>query len=86
MKETLFATPTLRLINFSKTIVVDIDSLDQVVRAVILQSNKDKLHPVEYLSRKYYPVEKNTPVHEKELLESSKLAKSGDTTLMGILL
>ena len=68
LKKFFCATPVLRLLNIRKKILVDFDALDQVLKAILLQSNKDKLHPMVYFSKKNFPVDRNYLAHDKELL------------------
>ena len=72
LKEALYSTLILILIDLKKPFVVDADAADQVVGAVVLQAYKDKLHLVAYFSIIYCPEERSCPAHEKELLEIFK--------------
>ena len=68
MQTALCETPVLRVPDFSKLFVVELNALDQAVGAVMLQPYESKLLPVAYFSMKYLTAEKNYPAHEKKLL------------------
>ena len=68
LKEALCSAPDLKVSDFRKPFVVDVSASQQAVGAVLLQSNRDKLHPMAYFSTKHCPVERNYPAYEKELL------------------
>ena len=68
LKTALCVTPVQRLPDFSKPVLVEPDASDQANGVKLLQLYEQKLHLVVYFSKKYLPVERNYPAHEKELL------------------
>ena len=64
----LCSTPVLRLPDFDRLFMLEPDASDVAVGVVLLQEYEDGLHPIAYFSKKYIPVERNYPAHDKELL------------------
>ena len=85
-KEALFVTPVLRLPNFSKPFLVNADASNCIVGAAILQTYKDKPHHVAYFSKNIAQWRGIIQHNRRSYWQSSKLAKSGYTTLIAILL
>ena len=62
----LCSSPVLKLLDFTKPFVVELNALDVALDAVFLQNYEDRLHPVAYFSKKYIDAEKNyAPLYKK---------------------
>lgn len=69
LKEKLISAPVLMAPNPSKPYIMETDSSDFAVGAVLLQMGEDGLkHPIAYESSKLNPAQQNYPAQEKELL------------------
>ena len=59
----------MKIYRLELLIKVEIDLLDFILKACIVQKYKDKIwHPVVYYSRKLIPLELNYNIYNKELL------------------
>ena len=74
LKATLCAISVLRLPDFRRPFIVDADTSDQVVGAVLLQYYKDKQHPVADFSKKHSLMERNyrKVMHYRDLYINTK--------------
>ena len=64
----LCETPVLKLPDFSKPFIVELNASDIAVGDKLLQEYNDGFHPIVYFSKKYLPAERNYVPHDKELL------------------
>ena len=55
----LFSSPDLKLPDFTKPFVVELNALDVAVGDVLLQQYNNGLHLSAYFSRKYIPAKRN---------------------------
>ena len=62
----------LKLPDFSKTFVVELNACDLAVGTILLRKYDDGLHPITYFSKKYLSAERNYAPHNKELLDIFK--------------
>lgn len=69
MKAAMLEAPVLAHFVPKQRTILETDTSDYALGAVLLQFNKDGvLHPVGFASRKMHPAELNYPIHDKELL------------------
>ncbi|CAI5463572.1 unnamed protein product [Closterium sp. Yama58-4] len=68
LQTALTTAPVLILPDPDKDYVVDAESSDQAVGAVLMQDHGNGLQPIAYLSKKLYGAELNYPIHDKEAL------------------
>ena len=59
LKIALCKTPLLKLPDFTKPFVVEADTSNQTVGAVLLYLYYKELYPIALFNKKYYPVEIN---------------------------
>ncbi|CAI7729882.1 unnamed protein product, partial [Closterium sp. NIES-53] len=68
LKTALTSAPVLILPDPEKDYVIEADTSDQAVGAVLMQDQGKGLQPIAYLSKKLYGAELNYPIHDKEAL------------------
>ena len=69
LKERFTTAPILSHFNAQKPVIIETDTLDFAVGAVLSQRDDEgRLHPVAFHSRKFQPGEINYEIHDKELL------------------
>ncbi|CAI7865634.1 unnamed protein product [Closterium sp. NIES-54] len=68
LQTALTTTPVLILPDPEKDYVVEADTSDQAVGAVLMQDHGNDLQPIAYLSKKLHGAELNYPIHDKEAL------------------
>ncbi|CAI7897396.1 unnamed protein product [Closterium sp. NIES-54] len=68
LKTALTSAPVLILPDPEKDYVIEADSSDQAVGAVLMQDQGKGLQPIAYLSKKLHGAELNYPIHDKEAL------------------
>ncbi|CAI7821477.1 unnamed protein product [Closterium sp. NIES-53] len=68
LKTALTTAPVLILPDPEKDYVIEADSSDQAVGAVLMQDQGKGLQPIAYLSKKLHGAELNYPIHDKEAL------------------
>ncbi|GJP31979.1 hypothetical protein CLOM_g16531 [Closterium sp. NIES-68] len=67
-KQALMSAPVLILPDLERDYVIEADTGDQVVGAVLMQDQGNGLQPIAYLSKKLHGAELIYPIHDKEAL------------------
>ncbi|CAI7807806.1 unnamed protein product [Closterium sp. NIES-54] len=65
-KTALTSAPVLILLDPEKDYVIEADTSDQAVGAILMQDQGKGLQPIAYLSKKLHGAELNYPIHDKE--------------------
>ncbi|GJP51444.1 hypothetical protein CLOM_g10605, partial [Closterium sp. NIES-68] len=68
LKQALTSAPVLILPDPERDYVIEADTSDQEVGAVLMQDQGNGLQPIAYLSKKLHGAELNYPIHDKEAL------------------
>ena len=68
LRLSLCSSPVLKLPNFTKPFVMELDASDVAVEVFLLQHYDNGLHLVAYFSKKYVSDERNYASYNKELL------------------
>jgi len=69
LKQRFTTAPVLAHFDPAKPVIIETDASDFAIGAVLSQRNEEnRLHPVEFHSRKFQPAEINYEIHDKELL------------------
>ncbi|CAI7850176.1 unnamed protein product [Closterium sp. NIES-54] len=68
LKNVLCSPPVLRIADPHRPFEVDTDASDIAIGAVLLQDFGNGLQPIAYELQKLHPLEKNYPIHDREML------------------
>ena len=68
IKRILTSEPVLKLVDYSKTFFLYCDASETALSGILCQKHGDIMHPVNYISRKLEPREKNYIIAELETL------------------
>ncbi|GJP62543.1 hypothetical protein CLOP_g19599 [Closterium sp. NIES-67] len=68
LKQALTSAPVLILPDPERDYVIEADTNEQAVGAVLMQDQGNGLQPIAYLSKKFHGAELNYPIHDKEAL------------------
>lgn len=69
LKSAFITAPILKLFNWEKKVILEIDVSDYVSAGVLSQyDDKGILHPVAFFSKKHSPTECNYEIYDKKLM------------------